>query len=303
MPRIVALCAAAFLVLAGCDGGDPRGGPVAMMRAEMAPAPPPPPGARDADAPAGPDQDVRKLAYSHRLSLEMDADKVAPRFEHARQQCLENRELRCILMHASIAGGDANSGTSPRASLTVRLPHETVGAFETALLTPLEGEGEGEPTVRNRATDAEDLTYVIFDTDSRLAQATDYRERLTALAKRAEAKVGDLIQVEEKLSEVQQRIEALAAQQRGLNQRVDTELFYIDLGAYATLADASSPLGEAWREAGRTLGESAAGALTFLIAALPWLPILAILAFLVMWLWRVVRKARPRASRASEPNA
>jgi hypothetical protein len=238
-----------------------------------------------------------KLAYTHDLLIEMSDDKVAPRFERARTSCLEDQSLNCNLIEASITVGDANAGVRPNAKLSVRLPHDAVMKFEAGLLQSLPGEGQGEPSLRRSSTNAEDLTYAILDLDRRLAQANDYRDRLAALSRRADAKVDDLIKVQDKLSEVQSSIEDMTAQTRRLNTRVDTELLNISLGPYASLTSVSSPLGEAWRNSARALGESTATAFTFVVVVLPWLPLLAFVGFLLAWLWRFISKVRRRGGR------
>lgn len=296
MKRFVALALVA-LTLAGCGDERKTDATGSRMPAAYAMAAPPPP------APAGGPQEQAikpKLAYSHRLALEMAADKIAPRYERARAMCLGDAKMGCILVQASIAGGDARARQLPYASLTVRLPHDKIALFEQALLAPLEGEAKGEPIVRERSTDAEDLTYALLDVERRLAQLTDYRDRLVALAKRGDAKVDDLIKIEEKISEVQSQIEALQAQQRSLNQRVDTEVLSISLAPIAGIENVRSPLAEAWRQAGQVLGESAARAFTFLVMAIAWIPVALILLVVLRLLWRVVRGRWRRATSAGD---
>jgi hypothetical protein len=298
MFRSALLFVVAIFVLAGCNEGERR----------SASAPPPPSAGRASGE--GDSKEVvvtaqmreraPKLAYSHDLSLEMAAATVAPRFEKTRNACLEQAELNCSLVSASIYVGDVNTGQPPQATLSVRLPHDQIAAFEKILFTRLEGEGEGEPLLRQRTTNAEDLTYAIADNDRRLAQATDYRERLLALSKQSGAKVADLIQIEEKLSEVQSEIEQMTADQRGMNLRVDTELMNVTLSAHPSLAVATSPLAEAWRDATRVLGQSAASAFTFLVVAIPWLPIIALAGYLLSRLWRLLRRRRARAAPVAE---
>jgi len=240
-----------------------------------------------------------KLAYTHSLAIEMADAMVAPRFERGRDACLEDRSLNCNLLEASITVGNANAGVRPRASLSVRLPHDSVMRFESMLLEPLPGEAAGEPSLRRSSTNAEDLTFQISDTERRLAQATDYRERLTVLSRRGDAKVDELIKVQQSLSEVQSSIEAMTVDTRQLNTRVDTELLNISLGAYEPLTSVSSPLGSAWRDAARALGESTASAFLFVVVLLPWLPLIALGGFVVVWLWRFVRKARRQKASAA----
>jgi hypothetical protein len=291
------------LVLAGCNESSQQS-QVAGSRASPAMAAPP---AMLADKAAQSEQPASgetapKLAYTHNLSLEMAADKVAPRFERARTRCLNEPALHCALVHASISYGSAESSSPPYASITLRLPHDQIAAFQKDLLAPLPGEGKGEPVLRESTTDAEDLTYAIMDGDRRLAQLTDYRDRLLDLAKNNQAKVEDLIQIEEKISEVQSQIEQLTADQRGLNLRVDTEVLSINLSALAGIADVRSPLAEAWRNAGQVLGDSAARAFTFTVSMLPWLPLIALLVWIALRLWRLIRgKGWRKAQKAPPP--
>jgi hypothetical protein len=296
MLRIALFAALALITLAGCNEAE--------QRSASAPAAP---RAAKADAGGGSEEVIvtaqmresaPKLAYSHSLILEMPSASVAPRFEKARNACLEDAALGCSLVRASIYVGDPNTGQPPEAALSVRLPHDKIAAFESVLFARLPDEGEGDPLLRQRTTEAEDLTYAIADNDRRLAQAVDYRERLMALSKQSGAKVADLIQIEEKLSEVQSDIEEMTAEQRGMSIRVDTELLNITLNARAGLAVASSPLAEAWRDALRVLGESAASAFTFLVVAIPWLPLIALAMYLITRLWRLVRRRRAQTAAA-----
>lgn len=291
MNRLLILCLLP-LALAACGkstktemaASSSRGG------ADMAaPAPPPP------SAP-GQAKEAPKLAYSHSLALEMTADKVAPRFERARKACLDDASMGCILVHASIAAGDEESGRAPSAQITVRVLPAKIAAYQAGLLAPFEGEAKGDPIVRRSSTDAEDLTFVIQDAERRMAQLVDYRDRLIALAKRSDAKTEDLIRIHEKIAEVQSQIEALQAEQRGLYLRVETELLSVSLEAKASIGSVRSPLAEAWRNAGRELGESAASAFTFFVTMLPWIPVIAIGLWILAWIVRVVRRRRAQGA-------
>ena len=235
------------------------------------------------------DEEKPKLAYTHAMALEMAPEKVKPRFERARDLCLNDASLHCALTHASIQLGDAQTSSPPSAEIGVRLPHDQIAKYEAALLKPLDGEEKGQPILTQSTTDAEDLTFAISDGDRRLKQAMDYRDRLTALAQHAGAKVEDLIQIEEKLSEVQSQIEELTASQKQLNQRVDTEVLNVSLSATPTIANVRSPLARAWNEAGEMLGESTASAFTFVISALPWIPLIALGLWVLTLLWKLVR--------------
>ena len=289
-------CCVIFVALAACEQETRIG---ALHARAPGAAPPPAPFAMQQEIPEAVlitgsliGAPVPKLAYTHNLAIEMADGMVEPRFERGRTACLEDRSLSCNLLEASITVGNPNAGIRPAARLSVRLPHASVNRFKSLLLEPLPEEAPGEPSLRRSSTNAEDLTFQISDTERRLAQATDYRERLTILSRRGDAKVDELIKVQQSLSEVQSSIEAMTVETRQLNTRVDTELLNISLSAYEPLTAVASPLGNAWRDAARALGESTASAFLFVVVLLPWLPLAALAGLAVVWLWRRTRRGR-----------
>ncbi|HEV2678309.1 MAG TPA: DUF4349 domain-containing protein [Aliidongia sp.] len=285
--RFLQVAALLALALAGCDQtplNSRSGTGSAPPMAAAAPA-----AMKRAEVPNGP-----KLAYHHWLEFEMPAPGVAARYERARDKCLAEAAQGCILVNASIDAGDVRNGRPPHASLAMRVPHDAVEAVEQGILQPIAGEAPGTTKLRARNTTADDLTAAIQDVDRRLAQLTDYRDRLTALAKRADAKVEDLIKVEQELSNTQNEIESITAQQKHLNEQVSTELLTITLSAEAAVESMTGPIGQVWRNAGLLLGQNTAAALRFAIGAIPWLVVIAI-AVLLLALLRVLFRRKRRA--------
>jgi len=240
-----------------------------------------------------------KLAYSHDLSIETKADTVKQRFEQIRDACVSGTIAGCVLLNASIEETESgfNQARHPVATLSVRLTHEAVGPFEQAVLKPLPGEQASDVAVVSRSTLAEDLTAAIMDGDRRLAQLTDYRDRLTLLAKRTDAKVEDLIRVQSELSATQSQIEELTAQQKRLGERVATELETVRITGKVTVGRGSE-IAEVLHRSAQILDDAVAGSLQFLIAAVPWIVtfmlvmiLLPIVRILVRVLWRI---GRPR---------
>jgi hypothetical protein len=253
---------------------------LALTGCDKRPASPPAPMARMA-APAAPmsaamAQPAAKLAYSHDLHLEMPRDSIKPRYERAIKECLDNAKLNCLVLHSSISMGDPTGIASPSATLTVRLAHDAVAPFEDDLLAPLPGEQAGDAILLSRSTNADDLTAAIADVEQRQAQLTDYRDRLRELAKRPDVKVEDLIKIEGEISNTQSQLEQIAAQQKALNQRVDSESLTVYLGTRGKLGGIADPIVLAWHQTSRVLGDSTATAIEFIAAALPWLPIAAL---------------------------
>jgi hypothetical protein len=279
-PYLLVTSVALVLTLAGCDqsptnSNSGAGSATGRMMAAAAPA-----AMKVPDALNGP-----KLAYHHWLEFEMSAASVAPRYARARDECLAEPAGGCVLVNASIDAGDARNGRAPHASLTLRVPHQEVAQVEAAMLQPVAGEAPGSAVLRARNTSADDLTAAIQDVDRRLAQLTDYRDRLTALGKRTDAKVEDLIKVEQELSSTQSEIEAITAQQKHLNEQVETELLTLNLSAEPAVESMTGPIGQVWRNAGLVLGQNTAAALRFAIGAVPWL----VVALVVLTLAALVR--------------
>jgi hypothetical protein len=227
-----------------------------------------------------------KLAYSHQLNLEMPPAAVEPRFERARDACLNDPAFNCLLLGANLRSGF----DYPQADLTLRLPHDQIDAFEQRVLAPLPGEAQGAPAILSRSTEAEDLSQAILDVDRRLSQQVQYRDRLIDLAKRTDAKVEDLIKVESELATVQSEIEALSAQQQHLNDQIATEKLSIALAARQTIGAAENPIVAVWRDSARIFSSNVADASRATIMTLPWLVPIVLLIQVIRLLWRFLRR-------------
>lgn len=269
------LALAALAAAGGCSDQRPSLPP--MEARAFAPAP-----ARKSDV---------KLAYSHSLTLGLPPERVAAHFAAARDRCLGEAALRCVLLQSSISEGAQPTGR-PAASLQVRLPHESVAPYVAFVTAPLPGEAAADVVLRDQSTRAEELTQAIRDGGRRIAQLTDYRTRLTALAERPDTPVDSLVKVAGELSEVQSQIEEAEGRRRGLEERVDTEAVSLSLRSDQARAGAFAPVEEAWAQGGRILGESAASALRFAISSLPWLPVVFLGILILRGLWRLRRKRR-----------
>lgn len=257
-----------------------------------APAPPPPPAfAASQAAPRG-----DAFAYSHAIRIEMQRATIRPRFERARDRCLQDTTISCTLVAASINIDENTNYPSSYAQLVVLLPHDKVDPFADSLLQPLNGESAGSAQLRSRSTQAGNVTKQAADVGRRLTQLTDYRDRLTALSRRADAKVDELIKLASELSTAQSNVEQWAAQQRDVSERVAKERLTISLSERPGVGDAMRPMLLAGSAAIETFSASAATALSFVIWSIPWLPILALAFFVLSRLWNFTRRRRAAAA-------
>jgi len=233
--------------------------------------------------------DHLKLAYSHNIEMEMAANNIQKRYERARELCMNDAQLRCILISSSYNMGDPARTRPPNASLSVRLPHDALEDFQKKVLSPLPEEKIGDAFLSMQSTKADDLTKVIADTEQRQKQLLDYRARLTELATREDARVEDLVKIASEMSTVQSQLETIAAKQKELDQRITTELLSISFRARSDMLSPFGPIVKAWKNSGRSLGDSAGSALSFAIQSLPWLPIVAFGLFFIRLFFRRLR--------------
>lgn len=240
-----------------------------------------------------------KLAYRHELTVGLSPQQVSRHFAASRDRCLNEASLRCVLIRSSVSEGK-DAGARPFAQLEVRLPHESVPAFVAFVTSPLPGEAAGDVILRDQSTRSEDLANSIADTARRLTQLADYRDRLNGLSARSDPRVEDLIKIANELSQVQSQIEELEGKRRGFEERVSTEIVAVAFRSDWARESAFVPVVNAWEKSGRTLGESAAAALRFAVASLPWLPVLALVVLMIRWVWRLRRRKR-RAEPAPIP--
>lgn len=308
---VPALCA---LVLFGCSKSEyaspPQSTPVASTADEVtvtaarapvdAPAPSPAMRISGGQGAMGkPASEVERerqwMAYSHSMQLVMPPATVEPHFTRARDFCLQNAALNCILIAGSANAGDENAQQPPSAQLTVTLPHDQVAVFEKAVLAPLAGQAKTDIVVRQQSTQAENLTQQVTDIDRRVSQLSSYRDRLTAIAERSNIKASDLIELEEKISELQSELDQLASSKLQIVERVTRERLDISFIAQVSLTDTGRPVSQAWDQSFEVLGQSASTVLLLVVGLLPWIP-LALLVWLVVALIRRSMKRRRAAA-------
>ena len=82
--------------------------------------------------------DDAKLAYSHTLSIDIAAEHLADRFAAARDRCLIDMALRCVVVESQIEQ-DPTGAMPPHARLEVRLPHETIATYVGVVTASLPG--------------------------------------------------------------------------------------------------------------------------------------------------------------------
>jgi Domain of unknown function (DUF4349) len=299
MPRLSAillLCAAA---LAACSESEEKAATTTTAEAQVnyaaAPSEPTIVDGLARGMIGGADKQVQSgesYVYDHNLTVSMASEHIKARFERARDRCQNDPALKCKITSASFRLVGEPDAPLPVANLSVALPHDAVAPFEEGLVALLPGESKDDVVIRARNTNAQNVTNQVRDIEARLAQLTNYRDRMMELSKRGGAKTDDLIKIEGEISRTQSEIEQIEGQRRDLAERIAKENLSISFEAQSTVGDAFQPVRDVWQESLRVMGNSAAAALGLIVAIIPWIPLFLGAYVLVRWLWRRARRAK-----------
>jgi hypothetical protein len=276
------------LVLAGCGRSFERSHALALQaRLDSAPAP-------DMVVAGNAVANGNQLfSYMHTLALLMPRASVEPRYGRARERCLHDAKLGCKLLSSSLEKAEF----AYSAQLVVALPHDKIAAFERDLAAPISGEAPGDAKITSSTTTAQNVSQDAATAHRKVAQLSNYRDRLLALLKRPNLSVDDLIKVEGELSKTQSDLDDALSQKSDVDDRVAREQLSVFLAERHTVG-AFQAIGDVWESAMEILSDSTADALRFLIQIVPWLPIVAAAIFLLRWLWRIARR-RPSDARSA----
>lgn len=252
----------------------------------------------DVAEPSAPGADVRaeataaQIAYSYEIAYDLDAGDAAAVQERHLALCRALGPARCQLVRTSTSGASEDAMATDQ---TLLLVDARIAAEFTRRLDAVATEAGG--TVRQRQTVAEDVTKQVIDVDARVRAKQALAERLLALIRTADGKVGDLVQAERAYAETQGELEAARGELAALRQRVRMSQVTISYGRDAP-GGALAPVRSSFRSAGETLADSLATLVTVVIAAAPWALLLAVLLWLrrrLGWRWPFRRRAGPPA--------
>ena len=222
--------------------------------------------------PVGDSTSVKKyIALRHHLQIETPAEKMQATFDAAIAHC---EALNCQMLSANF--NKATPYSPPSASLYVRVLPRNVAIF----LSGLAKNGE----VMQHGRDSEDKTSQVVDTDARIKNLTELRDRLRIMLTDKSAKFKDIIDVERELANTQSQLDALSSMRKILSQETDLVAVNIDFTATQGITEQGffAPVARALKDAGRVMMESFGSVITFVMSALPWL----LIGIPVLWLAR-----------------
>jgi hypothetical protein len=221
-------------MLAGCgqaqvatEESAPSEGYAAMdedrARAEAAPPAAPAPQAGDTatggqqqpspNQPAGPSP-ILYLAYSYAVGLEIPSQRLAGVMDRHVQACQSAGPRLCQLI-GSNRTGDPDSFMQGYVSL--RGEPGWLRVFMGGLSAQID---EAGGRITSQATNTEDLTRQIVDTEARLRAQTALRDRLQELLRSRPGRLSDLLEVERELARVQSEIDSIQSNLAVMRTRV-----------------------------------------------------------------------------------
>lgn len=273
------------LLLVACGQQSASTAPEAAT--DIASVPAPRMGKMAMDAPGGAEQSLTELseparggntnaakkyiALRHHLQIETPAAQMQASFDAALAHC---QALSCEVLSANY--NKETPYNPPSASLSARVPPRNVEIF----LTGLAKNGE----VLQHGRDSEDKTNQVVDTDARIKNLSELRDRLRLMLADKTAKIKDIIEVERELSNTQSQLDSMLSMRKILSQETDLVAVNINFTAAQGITEQGffAPVARALKNAGQVMMESFGSVITFVMSAIPWL----VIGIPVLWLIR-----------------
>ncbi len=226
----------------------------------------------------------RKLIRTVRMQAETDdLTDVMTQLEQTLSQ------FGGYLQQKEIYQGSAYRGTQRRsANLVIRIPAQSLDAFLSHL--------SGTTHVISSNESVDDVTLHYIDVDSQLKALRVEEERLLAMMEKAE-NLGDLLAIEQRLTQVQQEIQSVTSQLKALDSQIEYATIHLSISEVVeyTPVEEKSPwqeIGDGFMESLSDIWEGIVDTFVFLVANSPRLVLWGGIIFVVILLIRRIRKRR-----------
>ncbi|MBR0228544.1 MAG: DUF4349 domain-containing protein [Clostridia bacterium] len=190
------------------------------------------------------------------------------------------------------SSGDASSGQTRNASLTLRIPARRLDEFLTG--------AQGVGTITGMTQQMEDVSDSYYDTQTRLKTQQEKLARLQDMMASAKD-VSDLIEIESAIADAQYYIDRYTGALKSYDSKVDYSTVQVSVRETKVTETKEVSLGErivtgvgdSFREFGWFLEDM----VIFLASALPWLIALGIVAFAAVWIVRVRKNKKNKTEK------
>jgi hypothetical protein len=227
------------------------------------------------------------LAYSYDYGIEAPAGKIRALMGRQRAECEDAGPAQCQVTGANLTASGPDAAT---AKLTLKATPAWLKGYEDRLAAATQA--GGGKLIQSSVT-SEDLSRQIVDTDASVKAKTALRDRLLQMLQTRSGSLDELLQVQDKLAEVQGDLDATTSELAVMRERVATSDVTLEYSSTGVLAPHGvwAPVGTAVSSIAGILAGTIA-AMIYLVAYLaPW----AALVALILWL---VRKRLPKLGRA-----
>jgi hypothetical protein len=238
-------------------------------------------------------QTAQKLV--RKVWLEAEIETMDPLLEDVSKRLTE---LEGYVESRNVYNGSQYGGKRYRsAELTLRIPADKLDRFISQV-------SEKANIVSNRET-AEDITLTYVATESRVNALRTEQTRLMELL--AEAKnMGDLLQIEDRLTQVRAELEKLESQLLVYENMVDYGTVYLTVREVTeyTVVDEPETVWERIKagfvQSLQDLGDFFVELFVFVVVGLPYFVILGVVLTAVILLWRLARKKKKAKKETEE---
>lgn len=190
-------------------------------------------------------------------------------------------------------GSSYSSRRYRSASLTIRIPAEDADSFTDAV--------SGLSNVMSIEKNMEDITLTYTSTESRLAALETEEARLLELMEQAET-MADLLEIEERLTEVRYQLENAASKLRTYDNKIDYATIYLDIEEVQEYTPVKEPttwerIRDGFQSSLKGLWESLVDIVVWLIVASPYLVVYGGIAVVIILVVRSHQKKKNKPSK------
>jgi len=239
-----------------------------------------------ATVPAGAAGSPRRfIAVHHKLEVIAPESGLPKAWESVIAYC---GTIECTVVSSNLVTKTGDAAPSGNVSLRVS-PRDVKKLFDQV---------EKQGQIAQHATESEDKTTTVLDTEARIKNLTSFRDSLRSMQTKPSVSVKDLVEIQQQLTEVQSQLDSETAQRKILAN--ETENVAVDITFTAergrTSRSAWTPIGDALRESGSNLAASVAWLITAIVTIIPWLVLIVPLFWLLGKLWRRLRRKASSAA-------
>jgi Domain of unknown function (DUF4349) len=227
----------------------------------------------------GADSSRRLVAFRHKLEVISTEGNLPKAWESVITYC---GTIECTVVSSNLVA--QRQEAAPSGSMFLRVsPGDLKKLFDQV---------EKQGQIVGHATESEDKTTLVLDTEARIKNLTSFRDSLRAMLAKPSASVKDIVDIQQQLTDVQSQLDSETAQRKILDNDTEKVAVEISFGVERTgrKRSAWTPIAEALRESGSDLAVSVAWLISAIVTIIPWLVLILPLCWLLSKLWRRSRR-------------